>query len=76
MSLKIIFAGTPSFAVPTFQRLLDSSHYVVTVCTKPDRPAGRGQKITESPVKSLANRNNIPIIQAVSLRDDEKSKND
>ena len=71
MSLKIIFAGTPQFAVPTLQRLIDSSHRIVAVYTQPDRPSGRGRRIMESPVKSLARYNKIPIIQAFSLRDNE-----
>ncbi|AIT64219.1 methionyl-tRNA formyltransferase [Coxiella burnetii] len=70
MSLKIVFAGTPQFAVPTLRALIDSSHRVLAVYTQPDRPSGRGQKIMESPVKEIARQNEIPIIQPFSLRDE------
>jgi len=52
--LKIIFAGTPDFSVPSLQSLIDSPHDLVAVYTQPDRPAGRGRKLTASPVKQLA----------------------
>lgn len=67
--LKIIFAGTPQFAVPALQALIDSSHEVVAVYTQPDRPAGRGQKLVMSPVKSLALEHAIPVYQPTSLKD-------
>lgn len=66
---KIIFAGTPEFATPTLQALIDSPHEVCMVYTQPDRPAGRGQKLTASPVKQLAEKNNLPIRQPLTLRD-------
>ena len=74
MPLRVIFAGTPQFAVPTLQGLIDSSHRIVAVYTQPDRPAGRGRRIAESRVKLLARCNGIPIIQAFSLRNDEKEQ--
>ena len=52
--MKIIFAGTPEFAVPCLQALLDSEHEICAVYTQPDRPAGRGRKLQPSPVKELA----------------------
>jgi methionyl-tRNA formyltransferase len=52
--MKIIFAGTPEFSVPTLQRLIDSNHEICAVYTQPDRPAGRGRKLTASPIKNLA----------------------
>jgi len=61
--MKIVFAGTPEFAVPTLQALLDSSHEVCAVYTQPDRPAGRGRKLTPSPVKALALQHAIPVYQ-------------
>ena len=61
--MKIIFAGTPEFAVPTLQALLDSSHEICAVYTQPDRPAGRGRKLTPSPVKALALQHAIPVYQ-------------
>lgn len=68
-SLRLIFAGTPEFAVPALQALIASDHRVVAAYTQPDRPAGRGRKLTESPVKQLAGRHSIPIEQPRSLRD-------
>lgn len=68
MPLKIIFAGTPNFAVPTLQKLLDSSHQVVAVYTQPDRPAGRGQQLKPSPVKQVALQYQLPIQQPQTLR--------
>src|SRR5579862_9048556 len=69
MALKIIFAGTPMFALPCLQALIDSSHQVIAVYTQPDRPAGRGREITPSPVKVLAAAAQIPIYQPQTLRD-------
>lgn len=68
-SYKIIFAGTPEFAVPTLQALIDSPHEVCMVYTQPDRPSGRGQKLTASPVKQLAQQYDLPIRQPQTLRD-------
>lgn len=62
-SLKIIFAGTPEFAVPTLQALINSPHQVISVYTQPDRPAGRGRKLTPSPVKEIAENNNLTLYQ-------------
>jgi methionyl-tRNA formyltransferase len=67
--LRIVFFGTPAFAVPTLQRLLDSAHPVVAVVTQPDRPRGRGQRVSDSPVKSLAQTRALPILQPTRLRD-------
>ena len=69
MALTVIFAGTPAFAIPCFDALLQSRHEVVAVYTQPDRPAGRGQKLTPSPVKVAALENNIPVEQPRSFRD-------
>ncbi len=69
---RIIFMGTPDFAVPSLQALFDSPDYeVVGVVTQPDRPAGRGQKLQESPVKQAAKAKNpnLPILQPEKLRD-------
>lgn len=66
--LNIIFAGTPDFAARHLQALLDSHHNVIGVYTQPDRPAGRGKKLTASPVKELALANNIQVYQPGSLR--------
>ncbi|MCK4587820.1 MAG: methionyl-tRNA formyltransferase, partial [Gammaproteobacteria bacterium] len=67
--LKILFAGTPEFAAVTLKALLDDGHEVVAVYTQPDRPAGRGRKLTASPVKSLAEENGLTVVQPMSLRD-------
>jgi len=70
-SLRIIFAGTPDFSVAPLQTLLDSEHEVIAVYTQPDRPAGRGRKLTASPVKQLALKHDIPVYQPLSLKDAE-----
>ena len=69
--MKIIFAGTPDFAATHLQALI-GQHEVVAVYTQPDRPAGRGKKLTASPVKLLAEQNNLPIYQPQSLKDPEQ----
>jgi len=66
--MKIIFAGTPEFSVASLATLLDSEHQVVAVYTQPDRPAGRGRKLTASPVKLLALEHKIPVYQPTSLK--------
>ncbi|WNN44738.1 MULTISPECIES: methionyl-tRNA formyltransferase [Winslowiella] len=73
-SLKIIFAGTPDFAAQHLAALLASEHQVVGVFTQPDRPAGRGNKLTPSPVKVLALEHNIPVFQPKSLRPEENQQ--
>ncbi|GGX94290.1 methionyl-tRNA formyltransferase [Litchfieldella qijiaojingensis] len=70
-SLRVIFAGTPDFAAASLSALLDSDHRVVAVYTQPDRPAGRGRKLTPSPVKALAQAHALPIHQPLSLKDAE-----
>ena len=69
--LKLIFAGTPDFAARHLAALLSSDHEVVAVYTQPDKPAGRGQKLTASPVKELALANDLPVYQPASLRNEE-----
>lgn len=66
--LNIIFAGTPDFAAAHLQALLTSEHNVIAVYTQPDKPAGRGKKLQASPVKQLAQANQIPVYQPKSLR--------
>jgi len=66
--MKIIFAGTPDFAVPALQMLLDSEHELVAVYTQPDRPSGRGRKLQPGPVKQLALSAGIPIFQPINLK--------
>jgi methionyl-tRNA formyltransferase len=70
--MKVIFAGTPAFAVPTLQMLLDSDHEICAVYTQPDRPAGRGRKLTASPVKELALHHGLPVCQPEHLKSTEE----
>lgn len=72
--LKIIFAGTPDFAAQHLQELIDSAHNVIAVFTQPDRPAGRGKKLSASPVKQLALEYNLPIYQPSTLKTAENQK--
>lgn len=66
--MKIVFAGTPEFAVPTLGMLLESPHEVCAVYTQPDRPSGRGQKLKPSPVKELARSHGVPVFQPTTLK--------
>ncbi|SFI10944.1 methionyl-tRNA formyltransferase [Pseudomonas guineae] len=68
-SLRIVFAGTPEFAAEHLKALLDTPHQIIAVYSQPDRPAGRGQKLTPSPVKQLALQHTIPVYQPQTLRD-------
>jgi methionyl-tRNA formyltransferase len=70
MPLRVVFFGTPGFAVPTLEALLASPHAVVGVVTQPDRPRGRGQQVTEGPVKALAASTSLPIFQPEKLSRD------
>lgn len=72
--MKIIFAGTPEFAVASLNALLPLQHEVIAVYTQPDRPAGRGRKLTASPVKQLALTHHIPVHQPKNLRDLQEQK--
>ena len=67
MPLRVVFFGTPGFAVPTLERLLQSHHPVAGVVTQPDRPRGRGQQVTEGPVKTVAASANLPVFQPEKL---------
>lgn len=69
-NLRIIFAGTPDFAAQHLQALLDAGVQVVGVYTQPDRPAGRGNKLTPSPVKTLAITHQIPVFQPVNFKEE------
>ena len=70
MSLRVAFFGTPGFAVPTLERLVNSAHHVVGVITQPDRPRGRGQQVADGPVKSLATTLRLPVLQPAKLARD------
>lgn len=67
--MRIVFFGTPHFAVPTLETLLASSHTICGVVTQPDRPRDRGQRVSESPVKARAAARGLPILQPDRLRD-------
>jgi methionyl-tRNA formyltransferase len=67
--LRILFFGTPAFALVTLDALLRSRHHVVGVVTQPDRPRGRGQRVTQSPVKERAVATGVPVLQPERLRD-------
>ena len=69
--MKIVYAGTPDFAVPELQSLINSGHKVVAVYTQPDRPAGRGRKVQFGPVKQVAVDAGIPVEQPLSLKDED-----
>lgn len=66
--MKIIFAGTPEFAVPALAALIKAGHEIVMVLTQPDRPAGRGMKLRASPIKQLALQHQLPVYQPESLK--------
>ncbi|MFY0992910.1 methionyl-tRNA formyltransferase [Halomonas sp. C05BenzN] len=66
--LRVIFAGTPDFAAESLAALLQSRHQVIAVYTQPDRPAGRGRKLSPSPVKRLALEHDLPVHQPTTLK--------
>ncbi len=68
MSLRIVFMGTPGFAVPSLERLIADGHSVIGVFTQPDRPKGRGGKVQMSEVKECALKHGIPVFQPVKMR--------
>jgi len=69
--MRVIFLGTPEFAVPSLQALLGSAHEVCAVFTQPDRPAGRGQRPQAPPVKSVASGAGLPVYQPEKIRNPE-----
>ncbi|MCA1765349.1 MAG: methionyl-tRNA formyltransferase [Desulfobulbaceae bacterium] len=69
--LRVVFMGTPEFAVPSLQALLDSRHQVAAVVTQPDRPRGRGRKLAAPPVKELALRAGLPVLQPTAIKTPE-----
>lgn len=68
--LRIVFMGTPDFAVGTLKRILEADFNVVGVITAPDRPAGRGRKVQESAVKQFAVQHNLTVLQPTNLKDE------
>lgn len=69
--MKLVYMGTPDFAVPTLETLIQSKHEVVAVVTQPDKPKGRGKEVQFTPVKEVALKHNIPVYQPVKVRDSE-----
>lgn len=69
MNMRIVFMGTPDFAVPSLEALLKSDDEVVGVVTQPDRPKGRGQEVVFSPVKVVCQREGIPLLQPLKMKD-------
>jgi methionyl-tRNA formyltransferase len=67
--MRIVFMGTPEFAVPSLAALVTSEHRVVGVVTQPDRPKGRGQELATSPIKQLAVQHKVPILQPLKMKD-------
>lgn len=67
--MKVIFLGTAEFAYPSLKALLSSPHKVIAAVTQPDRPKGRGQKVTFSAIKTLAAAQNLPVFQPEKIRD-------
>lgn len=72
--MKIIFMGTPDFAVPALQVLIESAHEVVAVYSQPPRPKGRGMEVHKSPVQQLAEKHNIPVHNPISLKKSEAER--
>lgn len=73
--MKIVFMGTPDFAVPCLKALCESEHEVQAVVTQPDKPKGRGYKMIPTPVKACALEYDIPVYQPLSLRNGEDAEN-
>ena len=67
--MRIVFMGTPAFAVPSLEALLKSDDQVVGVVTQPDRPKGRGQEVSISPIKTICQRENLPVLQPLKMKD-------
>lgn len=67
--MRIVFMGTPAFAVPSLEALLKSEDKIVGVVTQPDKPKGRGQTMTASPIKQVAEKAGVPILQPLKMKD-------
>ena len=74
--LRVVFMGTPAFAIPALRTLVERGHVVVGVYTQPDRRAGRGRKLRASPVKVFSEECGLPVFQPRSLRQDAKARSD
>lgn len=69
--LRIVYMGTPEFAVPSLEILLENNYDIIAVITAPDKPSGRGLKVSESPIKKFARANGIKVLQPQKLRNSE-----
>jgi len=69
--VKLVFFGTPEFALPTLQKLVRSGHEVVLVVTRPDKPVGRRQRVTPPPVALMARKLGLVVLQPRTLKGDE-----
>src|SRR5256714_9444295 len=69
--MRIVFMGTPESAVPSLRRLVEDGHEIISVWTQPDKPAGRGKKVHESPIKQFALQNNLTVHQPTKIKNDE-----
>ena len=69
--MRIVFSGTPDFSVAPLNALIASDHEVIAVYSQPDRPAGRGRKLTPSPVKQVAQEHDIPVFQPLNFKAEE-----
>lgn len=70
--MNVVFMGTPDFAVPTLEILIEEGHHISAVVTQPDKPKGRGKSLTVTPVKEVALKHNLPVLQPVKIRGDEE----
>ncbi len=73
MSLRVVYMGTPEFAVPALRAILESDHDVVGVFTNPDRPSGRGKRVAMSPVKECAVEHGVPVYQPQRVRGNDEA---
>jgi methionyl-tRNA formyltransferase len=69
--MRLVFMGTPQFAIPSLEKLIGSKHQVVGVVTVPDKPKGRGRKLAESPVKEFSQRHDLLVLTPSSLKDED-----
>ncbi len=72
--MRIVFMGTPESAVPSLRRLVDDGHEIVAVWTQPDKPAGRGKKLHQSPIKEFALGHNFPVHQPQKIKNEDAKK--
>ncbi|WP_054739170.1 methionyl-tRNA formyltransferase [Cellulosilyticum ruminicola] len=73
--MNVVFMGTPDFAVPTLEKLIEEGHHISAVVTQPDKPKGRGKTLTMTPVKEVALKHDIEVLQPVKVRGNEEFYN-